>query len=882
MRPDFRKIEKKWQKRWEEKGIFRAKKSGKKCYVLEMFPYPSAAGLHMGHVRNYAMGDAFARFKRMQGFSVLYPMGYDAFGLPAENAAIKNRTHPKVYTEKAIKAIRKQQKALGLSYDWSREVVTSRPDYYKWNQWIFLQFYRKGLAYRKEAPINWCPACRTVLANEQVENGKCWRCKAAVEERTLKQWFFRITRYASSLLKGLEGLDWPEHVKTMQRNWIGRSRGIDIAFRIKGSGEAVRVFTTRPDTIFSVTFVVLAPENPLVMRLVKGTEYEEGARKFVERVKKESLADRTDERKEKYGFFIGRHAINPATKEEVPVYVANFAIMEYGTGAVMCNAHDQRDFLFARKYGIPLKVVISPDGRPVDAGSLRKAITKDGILVDSGKFSGMRNREAIPRITEWLVKMGAGRKKVNYRLRDWLISRQRYWGTPIPVVYCGKCGIVPVPEKDLPVLLPENIKFTGKGNPLESCREFVRTSCPDCGSPARRETDTMDTFIDSSWYFFRYCTPRFRLGPFGKEAGFWLPVDKYIGGVEHAILHLLYARFFTRALKDLELVEISEPFSGLFTQGMVIKDGAKMSKSLGNVVSQDEIAEKYGVDTARLFLLFLAAPEKELEWSDRGIRGSYRFLNRVWELVSGKVGGRGSLERRDLLLLSRMNRLIKEFTEDMESFRFNLAAGKLMGFVNELWKYRENPNRMVWSEALEKLALLISPFCPHTAEEMWELMGKKGFVSISRWPRANEKLINPRLEKQDELVRQTAADIREILKLIKKRPERINIYLSPPWKYTVHKKVRSLSDKFSVKELMKNPEIRKQGKEAVRFAEKLRKDLGRLEFPLSGKEEYQALKDARKLLEKEFGCGVKVVKALESRSIRAAKAEPGKPGIEVF
>ena len=685
---DFKSIEKKWQDKWEKEKIFEVKEDPKKkkFYCLEMFPYPSGK-IHMGHMRNYSIGDCIARFKRMHGFNVLYPMGYDAFGLPAENAAIKNKINPKKWTLDNIEFIKNQQKSLGLSYDWTRTISTCLPDYYKWNQWIFLKMFEKGLAYKKAAPVNWCPSCNTVLANEQVEDGKCWRCSSEVGERRLEQWFFKITEYANELLEDIKKLEhWPERLRVMQTNWIGKSEGVEIFFKMEGLNEIIPAFTTRPDTIFSVTFIVLAPEHPLVLKLVKGTKYEKGALEFIERVKKESLTDRTNEAKEKDGFFIGKYVVNPATKEKIPVWIANFAIVDYGTGAVMCDAHDKRDFRFARKYNIPLKFVISKDGKLVDATKAKDAYTDDGILFDSGEFTGKNNRDALQKIAEWLVKNNNAKKIVNYKLRDWLISRQRYWGTPIPIVYCDKCGIVPVSEKDLPVLLPEDVKFTGEGNPVATSKKFIETSCPKCKGKARRETDTMDTFVDSSWYFIRYCSAQSSEMFDQKSVKRWMPVDQYIGGIEHAILHLLYARFFVKVLRDMKLLNFDEPFLRLLSQGMITKDGAKMSKSKGNVVSPDEITEKYGADTGRFFILFASDPEKELEWSDKGVEGSFRFLNKVFSLPDHE--SKSSL--KDKLTESKLNRAIQNVTEDIETYQFNVALNKIMGFVNFLNKNKEN------------------------------------------------------------------------------------------------------------------------------------------------------------------------------------------------
>jgi len=880
---DYKKIERKWQDKWEKSGIFQVKESGKKFYVLEMFPYPSASGLHMGHVRNYAMGDCFARFKRMQGFNVLYPMGYDALGLPAENAAIKNKSHPKVYTESAIKSIKEQQKALGLSYDWTRELATCDPEYYKWNQWLFLQMLKKGLAYKKEAPVNWCDDCKTVLANEQVEQGRCWRCKHEIHEKNIEQWFFKITQYADELLKDLDGLEWPENVKIMQRNWIGKSHGVDIHFKLEGSKKILPTFTTRCDTIYSVTFLAIAPEHPMIDEFVKGTKYEKGAKEFVRKMKKQSMEDRINEEKEKEGFFTGKYALNPVNKEKIPIYIANFALM-YGSGIVMCDAHDKRDFRFARKYGIALKFVISKDGKPTDPKDYKDAYIDDGILFDSGLFNGMKNQEALHKMADWLEKRGFGKKVVNYRLRDWLISRQRYWGTPIPIIYCKKCGVVPVPEKELPVKLPEDVKFTGKGNPLETSEKFVNTTCPKCKAKARRETDTMDTFVDSSWYFYRYTSPGFKTGMFDKgKAKYWMSVDQYIGGVEHAILHLMYARFIAKVLHDMKLSSVREPFKNLFTQGMVIKDGRKMSKSFGNVVSQEEISKKYGIDTARLFLLFLASPEKELEWNDEGVIGSYKFLTKVVKFVesadlSFDEFDFKNLSLKDRILLSKLNLLVQDVTDSMNRFRFNLVIGNIMGFFNDLQKF--SGDKKVLGHAFKTLVIMLSPFAPHMMEEIWEKIGK-GFVSTQKWPVVDIKLLDKRLIKMEDLVKQTVEDIHNIINLVKKKPEKIKIYVPPLWKYDVYNEILKGSKKDIVQTVMKNPEVSKYGKHALRFAQKLEKDAARLDHILEHGEELHALQDAKGFFENEFNCEVEIIHSHTDRSDKALKADPGKPGIEI-
>jgi len=775
-------IEKKWQKKWKESKIFNVDEDKKeKYYVLEMFPYPSGR-LHMGHLRNYSIGDAFARFMIMRGFNVIHPMGYDAFGLPAENAAIKGKSHPAAWTEQTIAEMIKQQEVLGLSYDWRRMIKTCSPEYYKWNQWFFLKFLERGLVYKKKSPVNWCPGCKTVLANEQVENGRCWRCKSAVEVKNIDQWFFKITNYADELLNGLDQLDWPERVKTMQRNWIGKSEGTLVNFHIKGSDDVIPIFTTRPDTLFGVTFIVFAPEHPKVMELVAGTEYEKKVKKFINKVVIEDRFTRTAEDKEKEGMFIGKYAINPLNGEEIPIYIANFVLLDYGTGAIMAvPAHDQRDFEFAKKYKIPIKVVITPRDKELKPEELKEAYVSEGVLVSSGEFDGISNTEAIKKINDYIEKNGYGKRTVQYKLRDWLISRQRYWGTPIPIIYCDKCGTVPVPEKDLPVELPTDVTFDGKGNPLKTSESFVKTTCPKCGGPARRETDTMDTFVDSSWYFFRYCDPTNDEAPFDKEkVKYWCPVDQYIGGIEHAIMHLLYARFFTKVLHDMGLVNIDEPFSRLLCQGMITKDGAKMSKSLGNIVEPKEIIKKYGADTARLFMLFTALPEKEFEWSDRGVESCFRFIKRVWKLVTEDALLSEKITNKDKYILTKLQRTIEDVTKKIAKFQFNLAIGSLMSFVNEVCKYKELPvNRDVYNEVIEKVLILLTPFTPHICEELWEKIGKKPFISLEKWPEPDETKIDEQVERMEEAVNKTVDDIKEIIKITKKKPKKVCLYVIP-------------------------------------------------------------------------------------------------------
>ncbi len=750
---DFIEIEKKWQARWAEDGIYEVPDYSErpKFYCLEMFPYPSGK-LHMGHLRNYSIGDVVARFKTMRGYHVLHPMGWDAFGLPAENAAIKHGgIHPGDWTMENISNMRSQLKQMGISYDWKREIATCHPGYYKWTQWLFLQLYKNGLAYKKKAAVNWCPSCATVLANEQVVNGGCERCKTPVEKRELEQWFFRITAYAERLLNDLSLLKgWPEKVKIMQENWIGRSEGAEIDFPVDGSDDVITVFTTRPDTVFGVTYMVLAPEHPLVEKLIAGSSCEEEVRDFVARVKRMSEIERTSAETEKVGVFTGAYCQNPLTGEKVPILVANYVLLEYGTGCVMgVPAHDQRDFEFARKYGYPIRVVVQPPEGGLNPDDMEAAYEGEGFLVNSGEFNGMPSEEAKKAITAALEKRGTGRFKVNYRLRDWLISRQRYWGAPIPIIYCEVCGTVPVPEEDLPVLLPQNVEFKPTGqSPLADCPEFVHVACPVCGKAAVRETDTMDTFMCSSWYYFRYTSPREESAPWDRaKVDYWLPVDQYIGGVEHAILHLLYSRFFTKVLYDLKLVGITEPFTNLLTQGMVLKDGAKMSKSKGNVVSPEEIVARYGADTARLFILFAAPPERDLEWSDQGVEGCFRFLNRVWRLVvplAGELKEAPAAPLGGLVGANReMRRLthatIKKVTEDIEvRFNFNTAVSAIMELVNALYQYREIPpadrDPAVLKEAVETVLLLLAPFAPHIAEELWEITGHTGSIHCQPWP----------------------------------------------------------------------------------------------------------------------------------------------------
>ncbi|MGP1583513.1 leucine--tRNA ligase [Peptostreptococcus stomatis] len=730
---DFKSIEKKWQKAWDEKGQYKMDTrdtSKPKYYCLEMFPYPSGK-IHMGHVRNYSIGDVVARFKKMQGYNVLHPMGWDSFGLPAENAAIKNNIHPHVWTMSNIEEMKEQLSMLGLSYDWDKEVATSTPEYYKWTQKIFLEFYKAGLAYKKNSFVNWCPSCETVLANEQVVQGQCERCDSLVEKKELEQWYFKTTEFSEELLADLDGLDgWPEKVRLMQKNWIGKSFGANVTFQIDGSDQEISVYTTRPDTIFGSTFMVLAPESHLARDLVAGTEYEPVLDEFLAKMHTMTQIEREAADLEKEGKFIGKYVINPLTGKKMPIWIANYVLADYGTGAVMgVAAHDDRDNDFAKKYDLEIIPVIDEDDK----------------MINSGQFDGMNKDEAFDKIIEKLEEMGKGNKKTNFRLRDWLISRQRYWGCPIPVIYCPDCGIVPVDEKDLPVLLPTDVEFTGKGeSPLASSKTFTECSCPKCGKPARREIDTMDTFVDSSWYYMRYADNKNADRPFDADVvNNWLPVDQYIGGVEHAILHLLYARWFTKAFKKLGWTIHDEPFKNLLTQGMVLMDGSKMSKSKGNTVSPVELVEKYGADTARLFILFAAPPERDLEWSEQGVEGCFKFLNRVYRLVDELAPVAklelefGNLTKADKDMRAKTNNTLKKVTEDLnDKFGFNTAIAALMELINDLYKYKEleDRNDAVIKEAIKAVVVILAPFAPHLGEELWLMIGKEASVFDIGWP----------------------------------------------------------------------------------------------------------------------------------------------------
>jgi len=967
---NFRKIENKWQKIWQQKKSFETGKSSKKkFYMLEMFPYPSAYGLHMGHARNYTIGDVLARYKRMTGLNVLYSMGYDSFGLPAENAAIREGVHPLDYTKKAIKNYINQQRSLGLSYDWSRMVCTHKPDYYKWDQWIFLQFLKKDLAYRKKALVNFCPRCNTVLANEQVENGKCWRHHdTEVEIKDLEQWFLKITEYADKLYDSLDKLKWPETIKEMQRNWINPSEGTLIKFKV--DDECIEVFTTRPDTLYGVTFITFAPEHPKVLELVKGTKYETDVKKFINKILLEDKSERTE--KEKEGMFIGKYAIHPLTKEKIPIFIANFVLLEYGTGVVMgVPAHDKRDYEFAKKYDLKMITVIAQnkptrsylmgasaitnedlekigikivrrkdDGdreieipkqsvkkyekmitdkltpnfwneyigeeivfifKHKDGKIERLVLNKDteeridklaadfigenwnkkcvwkwlsenkfysdlvtheeeGILVNSEDFNGLTNKKAIIEITSRLNSYNLGNKTIQYHLRDWLISRQRYWGCPIPIIYCDKCGIVPVPEKDLPVKLPKKVDFKSGGNPLATNKEFTNVKCPKCRGNARRETDTMDTFVDSSWYFLRYTDNKNTKEIFSPEkANYWLPIDQYIGGREHATGHLIYFRFFTKFFKDIKLINFDEPALRLFTQGDVNKNGVRMSKSKGNVVDPMDMINEHGSDSLRFYLMFVSSPDSVFEWDDGGIISVSNFLNKLYDLSKAKCGGR----EKDGIVLSKINSLIGSVTENIENFKYNRALIGIMEFTNYLHKNKDYVSQKVFNESYKALLTLSHPFVPHLTSEL---------NCDSKWPSPNRKLINNEIEFEEEFLSSTMNDIHKIIKLIKKKPNRIKLSVSELWKYDFYKRLKSEASK-EFKVLIEKLMTKEHGKEIPRIVQNYIKNPGKVPLViLSQMKELEILNSNKKMLEKEFGCEIEMGK-------NDSKANPGKVSI---
>ena len=799
---NFKEVEQKWQEKWNSNTLFKTndKVEGKEnYYVLEMLPYPSG-NLHVGHARNYTIGDVIARYKKMKGYNVLHPMGWDSFGLPAENAAIQHGAHPATWTKSNIENMRRQLKLMGLSYDWDREVATYTPEYYRWNQWIFKRMYDKGLVYKKKSTVNWCPDCQTVLANEQVEDGYCWRhSKTKVIQKDLEQWFFRITNYADELLTGHEELreGWPEKVLAMQKNWIGKSFGTEIVFTVAETGEKLPMFTTRIDTIHGVTYCVVAPEHPIIEEIIKVNP---SIKEAIHNMRNMDMIERTAEGKEKNGVFTGWHVINPVTGDKVQLWAADYVLMNYGTGAVMAvPAHDERDFAFAKKYNLPRKVVINGYNKEtkeeiiINADEMTAAMIEEGVMTNSGEFNGMNSKEALEKIADYVTAKGVGEKTVKYRLKDWGISRQRYWGPPIPALYCEKCGMVMEKDENLPVMLPEDVEFTGNGNPIETSEKYKHAVCPVCGGPARRETDTMDTFVDSSWYFLRYCDPKNIELPFGSEAvNAWTPVDQYIGGVEHAVMHLLYARFFTKVLRDLGLLKANEPFKRLLTQGMVlgpsyysekenrflfahevrtagdkaysIETGEelvikveKMSKSKNNGVDPEVMIKKYGADTTRLFIMFTAPPEKELEWNENGLAGAARFLNRVWrvvlenvEMIKDEKIDYSKLSKEDKALVRKLHQTIKRVTEAIEdNYHFNTSIAGNMELINDVYDFRNNvlgtekestESQKVFGEVLRNIVIMLSPFVPHFCDELWEAMGEEGFLFNASWPEYDEKL----------------------------------------------------------------------------------------------------------------------------------------------
>jgi leucyl-tRNA synthetase len=764
---DPRAIEAKWQRVWEDEGTFHVPdpdeaeltERADKTYVVEMLPYPSGE-LHMGHVLNYTIGDVVTHLRRRHGLQVLRPMGYDAFGLPAENAAIREGLHPRLVVERNVSAIREQMKRMGWAIDWSREISTHEPEYYRWTQWLFLRFFERGLAYRREAPVKWCPKDQTVLANEQVIDGRCERCGTEVEAKNLTQWFFRITEYADALLDEMDLLEqWPERTLTMQRNWIGRSHGTRAVFRVDGSGEELPVFTTRPDTLFGATFFVLAPEHPLVAQLVAGTEHEAAVTDYVRHTAARSEAER--EEKEKDGVFTGRHAVNPVNDELIQIWVADYVLMSYGTGAIMAvPAHDERDFAFAQRYGLPIRQVVRPADGAVEEGAAFVAHTENEVLVDSGPFTGMTSPEAKTAIVSWLAERGLGAATIGYRLRDWLLSRQRYWGCPIPILHCQNCGEVPVPDDELPVLLPDVTDYVPKGrSPLATAEEWVHTSCPRCGGHAERETDTMDTFVDSSWYFIRYCDPRNEDAPFARTlADYWLPVNQYIGGIEHAVLHLLYARFFTKVMQELELLDFREPFARLFHQGMITAGGAKMSKSKGNVVDPLVYAERYGADTVRLYTLFMGPADEDMAWHDAGLEGVWRFVNRLWRVTYEQAAKRAGDDPGAGPLARKAHRTIAKVTDDIDRrFSFHTPIAAVMELVNEVQRAPDDPAARF---ATETAVSLIQPYAPHLAEELWLALGGGSRLWETPWPKADPALL---VEEQVEVVVQVNGRLRDRL-----------------------------------------------------------------------------------------------------------------------
>lgn len=778
---NFSSIEKKWREAWKKEKVFQAKMSGNKdkYYILDMFVYPSG-NAHMGHVRNYSISDVVARYKRMQGYNVLFPTGFDGFGLPAENAAMEQNIKPDIWTLENIKKIEEDYKTLGFSYDWSREIITCNPEYYKWQQLFFIKMLKKELTYRKKSLVNYCPSCKTVLANEQVSaEGKCWRCNSIVEERELEQWFFKITSYANELYEEIDKLDWPEKVKIMQKNWIGKSQGVEITFKLKEkTKKEIKVFTTRPDTLYGCTFLAISPELELAKKLIK-QEHKNEAKRFYDKLKGKTNIERIEKGKE--GFFTGSFAINPVNDKMIPIYIAEYVLKDYGTGIIMCvPAHDQRDFEFAKKHLIPIKTVIIPKDEQIRKNeNIPEAYEGEGVMINSGGFNDISNKDAIEKITETLIGEGKAKRTFNFKIRDWLVSRQRYWGCPIPVVYCDKCGIVPVPESDLPVQLPDSdkVKF-GKGNPLETFENFVNVKCPKCGKSAKRETDTMDTFVDSSWYLLRYPSLKNKKQPFDKETKYWLPIDFYVGGIEHATGHLIYARFFTKVLSDLGYFKFREPVNKLLCQGMVTLEGSAMSKSKGNIILPREMIDKYSVDSLRLYVLSSSLPTSDFEWNDKGIEGVHKFLIRVYNLLTSEHKGEKNFVVQNYLL-NEKEILIEEFTKLMDELKFNLAVAKLFIFFDKFSKFRKYLDKKAFKECSETVLKLLNPFTPFITEEIWSL-NHKPFLCLSSWPEQTKEP-SEKMAEQGKIMERVVFDVRRILNLIRKKktPEKVYLYTTP-------------------------------------------------------------------------------------------------------
>ncbi|MHA1146901.1 MAG: leucine--tRNA ligase [Promethearchaeota archaeon] len=922
---DFKKIEKKWQQRWEKDKVFEVEMAPKKkkYYVLEMYPYPSGK-LHMGHLRNYTIGDSYARFMRMCGYNVLYPMGYDSFGLPAENAAIDHGANPEEWTNKNIKTMKNQQKSIGLSYDWRRELCSHDPNYYKWDQWFFLKMFEKGLAYRQESYVNWCNKCATVLANEQSQGGRCWRCNSIVDQKFLSQWFLKIRNYAEELLEGLEVVEWPEKVKIMQRNWIGRSEGSIIKFPIVDEDRTVDIFTTRPDTLYGVTFMIYAVEHPDVAKWVEGTEYEANYRELYNEVMKQDKFERTNVDVEKKGMFIGKYCMNPITKEEIPIYCANFVIYEYGAGAVMAvPAHDQRDFEMARAYDIPIKVVIQPHDYELNAEKMTRAYEADGILSNSDEFNGMENRSAIDAITEKLENIDMGYATINYKLRDWGISRQRYWGCPIPIIICEDCGDVAVPYKDLPVLLPEDVKFDSGGNPLETSDSFIHVKCPKCNKNAKRVTDTMDTFVDSSWYFWAFTSKDHEKEPYTKkEVNYWGNVDQYIGGIEHAVMHLIYARFWTKVTRDLGLHKHDEPFQRLLTQGMINKahpfcekcnaflmkadleemkckkcgntdlilKSVKMSKSYGNTIDPTEIIDSYGADAARFFILFGASPESGLEWSDEGVGFANRFINNTFQLLAEPPENiRQEKTIRDMLIQYNLHKTIKKTSESLEKIAIRDAVNQIIQFTSELAKYKqEGVKEEVFNECKEKITLLLHPIAPHMTEEIWEKMKNKGYLSLASWPDYDESFLTEENHFKWKMMNNIFESINNIKSIIKRdKLEEIKIIIADQWKYDFNAILIPLVSEQKnhgeiMKEIMRNAAFKPHGKFIGQTITRVLKNIGK--FPnitLSANDELAFFTDIKSIIEKKYNSKVRIILEKKSKEQKASQAYPGRPAIVI-